>query len=61
MAEIEINLLDHECLDRNIGNRPDLEKQVNVWCNQNNLEKRKIHWSFSRHMADKKLLKYYVS
>jgi len=61
MAEIEINLLDHECLDRNIGNRLDLEKQVSVWCNQNNLEKRKINWSFSRYMADKKLSKYYVS
>lgn len=61
MAEIEINLLDHECLDRNIGNRFDLEKQVSAWCSQNNLEKRKINWSFSRYMADKKLSKYYVS
>jgi hypothetical protein len=31
MAEIKINLLDHECLDRNIGNRNELEKQTLVW------------------------------
>jgi hypothetical protein len=61
MAEIEINLLDHECLDRNIGSREKLEEQVMVWCNENNIEKRKIYWSFTKHKADKKLSKYYVS
>lgn len=61
MAEIEINLLDHECLDRNIGDRGELEKQVYVWCDESNAEKRKINWSFTRYKADKKLSKYYVS
>jgi hypothetical protein len=61
MAEIEINLLDHECLKRNIGNREKLEKEVNIWCENNNFEKRKINWSFTRYKADKILSKYYVS
>ena len=61
MAEIEINLLDHECLDRNIGNRQELERQVDTWCVQNNLARRKINWSFTRYKADKKLSQYYVS
>jgi hypothetical protein len=61
MAEIEINLLDHECLDRNIGNRNELERQTLVWCNANNVDKRKINWSFTRYKADKKLSNYYVS
>jgi len=61
MAEIEINLLEHECLDRNIGIRGDLEKQVSAWCNQSNADRRKIYWSFTRYKADKKLSKYYVS
>jgi hypothetical protein len=61
MAEIEINLLDHECLDRNIGNRNELERQTLVWCNANNTDKRKINWSFTRYKADKKLSNYYVS
>jgi hypothetical protein len=61
MAEIEINLLDHECLDRNIGNRNELERQALIWCRANNSDKRKINWSFTRYKADKKLSNYYVS
>lgn len=61
MAEIEINLLEHECLKRNIGNQIELEKQVDKWCSDNNDEERKIYWSFTKHKADKKLSKYYVS
>lgn len=61
MAEIEINLLDHECLNRNIGNRGEMERQVNIWCEKNNQDNRKINWSFTRYKADKKLSKYYVS
>ncbi len=61
MAEIEINIMDKECLDRNIGNRKELEKELKTWCNQNNKEKRKIYWSFTREKADTKLSKYYVS
>jgi hypothetical protein len=61
MAEIEINMLDKECLDRNIKNRELLEKELEAWANHNNIEKRKIRWSFTRRKADKKLSKYYVS
>ncbi len=61
MAEIEINIMDKECLGRNIGNRKELEKELETWCDQNNKEKRKIYWSFTKEIADKKLSKYYVS
>ena len=61
MAEIEINIMDKECLGRNIGNRKELEKELETWCDQNNKEKRKIYWSFTRKKADTKLSKYYVS
>jgi hypothetical protein len=61
MAEIEINLLDHECIDRNIGNRADLEKEIKIWTKRNNMQKRKLNWSFTKYKADKKLSKYYVS
>jgi hypothetical protein len=61
MAEIEINLMDKECLDRNIASRQEIETELQVWCNQNNSEKRKIYWRFTRKKADKKLSKYYVS
>ncbi len=61
MAEIEINLLDHECLDRNIPTRKEMESEIEAWRNQNNIDKRKITWSFTKYKADKKLSKHYVS
>ncbi len=61
MAEIEINIMDKECLDRNIGSKIELNRELQTWCAQNNKEKRKINWSFTRQKADKKLSKHYVS
>ena len=61
MAEIEINMMNKECLDRNIKSRKLLENELRAWSNQNNIEKRKIKWSFTREKADEKLSKYYVS
>ena len=61
MAEIEINMMQKECLARNIGNRKELEKELDAWCYQNNQEKRKIYWHITRKKADKKLSKHYVS
>lgn len=61
MAEIEINLLSKECIDRNIGTRKKLESELIAWCNENNKEQRKITWSFTKYKADKKLSKHYVS
>ena len=56
-----VNLLDPECLNRNIGDSLELENKAAVWCAGNNAEKRKINWSFTRYKADKKLSNYYVS
>lgn len=61
MAEIEINMMDKECLDRNIASKKELEIELDAWRNQNNKDKRKINWHFTRTKADKKLSKYYVS
>src|ERR1035437_3046051 len=61
IAEIEINMMDVECLDRNIGNGQELEKELKAWCSQKNQEKKKIIWRFTRKKADKKLSKHYVS
>jgi len=61
MAEIEINLLDHKCLDRNIPKIIDIEREIGAWCKQSNTDKRKLFWSFTKYKADKILSKYYVS
>ncbi len=35
MAEIEINIMDKECLGRNIGNRKELEKELETFALSN--------------------------
>ena len=61
MAEIEINIMDRECLSRRIGNPILLEKEIACWSAQKNKMKAKIRWSFTREKADKRLSKYYVA
>jgi hypothetical protein len=61
MAEIEINMLEKECLDRNIGTIEKMANEVSAWETQKNMEKKKIHWKFTKEKADKKLSKHYVS
>ena len=60
-AEIEINMMSRECLSRNIGSKDEIVTETSAWCQQNNLDKRKIKWSFTKYKADKKLSKHYVS
>ena len=61
MAEIEINMMDRECLNRRIGNVGLLKKEVECWARQRNNTKKKINWSFTKKQADRKLSKYYVA
>lgn len=61
MAEIEINMMDRECLARRIGDASLLEREIACWSKERNKEKKTILWSFTRKDADKKLSKYYVA
>jgi len=61
MAEIEINILETECLDRKIESIEKLTEEVRAWELQKNNEEKKIYWSFTKQKADKKLSKHYVS
>lgn len=60
MAEIEINMMDRECLARRIGQADLLEQEISHWVKKRNKAKKKIHWSFTRKQADRKLSKHYV-
>jgi hypothetical protein len=60
MAEIEIDILDRQCLDRRLPDRIFLTKEVDAWQHRRNDEKRCIHWTFSRQDADLEMAKYYV-
>ena len=61
MAEIEINMMDQECLARRIGQAEVLKKGITCWAKQRNKKRKKIQWSFTRKQADSKLSKYYVA
>jgi len=60
MAEIEINIMDRECLGKKIGNENLLKQQINSWANERNKQKKKIIWKFTKQHADKKLGKHYA-
>ena len=61
MAEIEIAALGRQCLNRRIGDRPTIEREVVAWQKRRNAEKRTIQWTFTRQDADRKLGRHYVS
>ena len=61
MAEIEINMMDRECLARRIGKEDELKNEIAHWSQQRNKAKKRINWSFTKKDADKKLSKYYVA
>jgi hypothetical protein len=61
MAEIEINMLEIECLARKIGSMDKLTQEVKAWESEKNNQKKKIYWHFTKTIADNKLSKYYVS
>jgi len=61
MAEIEIGILDRQCLDRRLPDRAALVAEVNAWQLRRNTERRGIAWSFTRQDADEKMAKHYVA
>lgn len=60
MAEIEIGILDKQCLNRRIAAAETLIAEVNAWKTKRNRQRKTIDWSFTKEQADKKLGKYYV-
>lgn len=61
MAEIEINIMDRQCIGGRIGNKEILKERVALWANERNKNKCTIEWKFTKQDADKKLSKHYVS
>ena len=61
MAEIEIGILDRQCLDRRLPDQATLTTEVNAWQLRRNREQREIKWAFTRQDADTKMARHYVS
>lgn len=59
--EIEIGILDRQCLDRRLPDRATLVAEVDAWQQRRNNDQRGIAWSFTRQDADKKMAQHYVS
>lgn len=61
MAEIEINVLEHQCLNRRIGTENELKSEVKEWQKRRNKEKAKINWGFTKRDAYNKMCNHYIS
>jgi hypothetical protein len=61
MAEIEIGILERQCLDRRIPNEAMLRMEVAAWQECRNEAHAGIDWKFTRQDADRKLSRHYVS
>lgn len=61
MAEIEIGILERQCLGRRLADQATITLEVAAWQQQRNADHRGIVWSFTRQDADLKLGRHYVS
>ena len=59
MVEIEIGVLRGQCLDRCIGERAALVREINAWQRRRNASGARIEWKFTTHKARQKLAKAY--
>jgi len=61
MAEIEIGVMNRQCLNRRIDNREVMRKEIAAWELQRNQAESKIHWTFTIETARRKMRKTYPS
>jgi hypothetical protein len=61
MAEIELSILQQQCLDRRIPDADTLTREIAVWEHQRNAEQATIDWRFSVSDARKRLERLYPS
>lgn len=61
MAEIELHVLNNQCLNRHIANMDVVKNEVNAWKNHRNNKDAKISWQFTNVQARIKLKRLYPS
>ena len=61
MAEIEIGVMNGQCLDRRIPEQQIISEEVGAWKQQRNKDEAKIRWTFTVSDARIKLVKIYPS
>jgi predicted AAA+ superfamily ATPase len=61
MAEIELNVLMGQCLNRRIGDIETMKNEAEAWQTHRNNKEAKINWQFTCDDARIKLLRIYPS
>jgi len=61
MAEIELNVLNGQCLNRRIDNINEVREEVQAWQNHRNNKKSTINWQFTSKDSRIKLKRLYPS
>lgn len=61
MAEIELHVLNGQCLNRHIATKEKIMEEVDAWQNHRNNKNSKINWQFTTEDARIKLRKLYPS
>jgi transposase len=59
MVEIEIGVLKGQCLDRRIGNRAELEREIAAWQRRRNASGARVTWMFTTEKARAKMGRAY--
>jgi hypothetical protein len=55
IAELELSVLQRQCLDRRIPDVPTLEREVRAWVQQRNVERTAVAWRFTQDEARRRL------
>ena len=61
MAEIELHILNSQCLNRNIASIEDMKQEIEAWQENRNNKNSKINWQFTTNDARIKLKRLYPS
>ena len=61
MAEIELNVLTGQCLNRRIDNIEDVRREAAAWQNYRNNKQSIVNWQFTTDDARIKLARLYPS
>lgn len=61
MAEIELQVLNKQCLNRHISEMGSIKEQVDAWITHRDNKKSKINWQFTNKEARVKLRRLYPS
>ena len=59
MAEIEIGIMNRQCLSDHLASKDKIEAEVLAWCKKRNSNNSKVDWQFTTSDARNKLKRLY--